>query len=221
MTSDASVCLSGIGCDAWLPGLACMDAGYGGESARRIWKSIYEENCFFKHRNVNPFSLDSLCFEERIFYRAISGLHTSINVHLSAAFPVNKHSDHFAHNADEFVKRFAGNSDAALCLLLLLVLLLCLRRRRRRRRRSLSFCRSLPQLLCWSQMVIRFLCCSSDPTRDAGQPNYITNLYFLYLLELRALAKIGPYFMARVNWKSSGDSAATRDAIKDLLENVR
>jgi hypothetical protein len=89
--------------------IACIRAGYRGESARRIWKSIYEENCFFKHqKNVNPFSLDSLCYEERIFYRAISGLHTSINVHLCAAYPVSRHSDHFTHNVNEFVKRFSG-----------------------------------------------------------------------------------------------------------------
>ena len=85
-------------------------SGYRGESAHRVWKSIYEENCFFKHqKNVNPFSLDSLCYEERLFYRAISGLHTSINVHLCARYPVNRHSDHFTHNVNEFLKRFAGN----------------------------------------------------------------------------------------------------------------
>jgi hypothetical protein len=54
-----------------------------------------------------------------------------------------------------------------------------------------------------------------------GNENYIRNLYFLYLLELRALSKIAPYLMTRVNWQSSGDSAATREAIKNLLENVR
>lgn len=54
-----------------------------------------------------------------------------------------------------------------------------------------------------------------------GKQDYITNLYFVYLLELRALSKIEPYLMNRVNWQSSGDSTATKDAIKDLLKSVR
>lgn len=87
--------------------------GYRGESARKIWKSIYEENCFFKHPQKmsasNPFSLDNLCFEERIFYRAVSGLHTSINLHLSALYPVVKGSTKFSPNIKEFLRRFNGN----------------------------------------------------------------------------------------------------------------
>jgi len=42
---------------------------------RMIWDRIYDENCF-------KGSLDSMCLEERVFYRLISGLHASINIHI-------------------------------------------------------------------------------------------------------------------------------------------
>ena len=41
-----------------------------------IWKRIYEENCFVHNREPD------LCLEEKIFYKLISGLHTSINTHV-------------------------------------------------------------------------------------------------------------------------------------------
>ncbi|XP_015785740.1 ERO1-like protein beta [Tetranychus urticae] len=134
--------------------------GYKGESAHRIWRSIYEENCFLKsHRHKTPFSVDKMCYEERIFYRAISGLHSSINLHLCSAYLFMDGT--FTYNLQEFNKRFAGHED------------------------------------------------------------YIKNLYFLYLLELRALDKIDKYLLTKVNWLSSGDQNATREAIKNLLVTVR
>ena len=53
--------------------------GYTGYTATRIWDAIYEENCFKE-------SGDSQCFEERVFFRLISGLHTSIHSQLAAHF---------------------------------------------------------------------------------------------------------------------------------------
>ncbi len=50
--------------------------GYAGESAHRIWSSIYEENCFTREDS-------DTCTEKRIFYRLVSGLHASISTHLS------------------------------------------------------------------------------------------------------------------------------------------
>lgn len=52
--------------------------GYSGPSAHRVWKSIYEENCF----GISEFdSLHALsneqeeksCLEQRVYYRIISG----------------------------------------------------------------------------------------------------------------------------------------------------
>eukprot|EP01006_Ploeotia_vitrea_P046816 TRINITY_DN67063_c2_g7_i1.p1 TRINITY_DN67063_c2_g7~~TRINITY_DN67063_c2_g7_i1.p1 ORF type:complete len:429 (-),score=7.46 TRINITY_DN67063_c2_g7_i1:341-1603(-) len=50
--------------------------GYEGEEANRIWSAIYNENCFTT-------DLNSMCVEDRIFYRLMSGLHASISTHLS------------------------------------------------------------------------------------------------------------------------------------------
>lgn len=148
--------------------------GYSGTSAHRIWRSIYEENCFFSHPTAkqliskNAFSMpDNLCYEERIFYRAISGLHTSINIHLCSFYPQKSiaSATTFTLNVPEFTRRFKGKD------------------------------------------------------------NYLTNLYFVYMLELRALAKIDKYLINYVNWQSTNDAetsiATTRDAIKSLLRVLK
>lgn len=90
-------------------------AGYKGESAHRIWRSIYEENCFFKNgkSRLNPFSLDNVCYEERVFYRAISGLHSSINIHLCASYALMDGT--FTHNLKEFLRRFEGKLRVSYC----------------------------------------------------------------------------------------------------------
>ncbi len=53
--------------------------GYSGESAERIWRAIYEENCFAFLKDETLFK-DSLsgnhkdvCIEKQSFYRLISG----------------------------------------------------------------------------------------------------------------------------------------------------
>jgi ERO1-like protein alpha len=47
--------------------------GYAGPSARRVWRAMYEENCF---------GADA-CLEERVFARVLSGLHASISTHIA------------------------------------------------------------------------------------------------------------------------------------------
>jgi len=52
--------------------------GYTGDSATRVWKAIYDENCF----DV-PNHLDSeTCMEKRVYYKLISGLHASISTNV-------------------------------------------------------------------------------------------------------------------------------------------
>lgn len=82
--------------------------GYSGESAHRIWRSIYEENCFIR-QSLN--SNEDLCYEERLFYEAISGLHASINIHLCAEYPSNGLIKSFEPNLKEFLRRFDGHND--------------------------------------------------------------------------------------------------------------
>ncbi|CAL1542173.1 unnamed protein product [Lymnaea stagnalis] len=125
--------------------------GYKGPSPRRIWRSIYEENCFKPEKNYGygpeygaDLSLESsMCLEKRVFFRLISGLHTSINIHLcdQYLFPANNGfgASKWDHNLKEFQSRF-------------------------------------------------------DPELTNGQgPQRLKNLYFTYLIELRALAKAVPY----------------------------
>lgn len=86
--------------------------GYKGESANRIWRAIYQENCFVsKSHSSNPFITNELCYEERLFYEAISGLHSSINIHLCAEYPSCDLLNSFEPNLNEFEQRFANHTD--------------------------------------------------------------------------------------------------------------
>ncbi|KAJ3318423.1 hypothetical protein HDV06_000499 [Boothiomyces sp. JEL0866] len=55
-------------------------SGYAGESAARVWSSIYNENCF--DVTSNPLLLQDTCLEKQTFFKLISGLHTSISLHI-------------------------------------------------------------------------------------------------------------------------------------------
>uniref|UniRef100_A0A671VS82 ERO1-like protein alpha n=1 Tax=Sparus aurata TaxID=8175 RepID=A0A671VS82_SPAAU len=132
--------------------------GYRGPEAWQIWNSIYEENCFKPYtvrRPLIPNSfhsssgtrtfyswLEGQCVEKRAFYRLISGLHSSINIHLSARYLLDDSwfQKKWGHNVSEFRQRF-----------------------------------------------------DSELTAGEG-PKRLRNLYFLYLIELRALAKALPFF---------------------------
>lgn len=124
--------------------------GYKGKSAKRIWDSIYLENCFRPEKAksfdvyIQNGKLNDMCLEERVFYRAISGLHASINIHLTSIYLLSENSltdpnGEWGPNVAEFQRRF-----------------------------------------------------SSETTNGEG-PNWLRNLYFVYLLELKALAKAAPY----------------------------
>ena len=66
--------------------------GYAGESAKKVWGAIYNENCFgFQNElesaaspNINQeFQQEKqICTEEEVFYKLVSGLHTSISIHI-------------------------------------------------------------------------------------------------------------------------------------------
>nr|CAG4640721.1 EOG090X03A4 [Eulimnadia texana] len=153
--------------------------GYKGESAQRIWKAIYEENCFKPKRGYGPYidssNVGDLCLEKRAFYRAVSGLHTSINIHLCADY-LHGHGDTVFEVADTVSSGNWGPNPA--------------------------------------EFQRRF-----DPELTNGEgPKRLRNLYFLYLLELRALAKAAP-FLEHYDY-FTGDEGTDEDtklAISDLL----
>lgn len=149
--------------------------GYAGPSAHRIWRSIYQENCFKPSRTLGPYvdfsNIGDLCLEKRAFYRAVSGLHSSINIHLCARYLLSDSNGFevsaegvWGHNVDEFHRRF-------------------------------------------------------DPELTGGEgPKRLKNLYFLYTLELRALAKAAPYLESQEFF--TGNEEEDRDvkkAVMDLL----
>ncbi|CAJ2644900.1 unnamed protein product [Trifolium pratense] len=51
--------------------------GYTTPSARRIWDVVYSKNC-------PKYLSQESCQEEKILYKLISGLHSSISVHIAA-----------------------------------------------------------------------------------------------------------------------------------------
>ncbi|ODV94930.1 hypothetical protein PACTADRAFT_43436 [Pachysolen tannophilus NRRL Y-2460] len=61
--------------------------GYGGEQSFQIWKAIYEENCFYSSQKDNGLDKNDneidQCIEKQIFYKLVSGMHSSISTHLT------------------------------------------------------------------------------------------------------------------------------------------
>ncbi|XP_028398672.1 ERO1-like protein beta isoform X2 [Dendronephthya gigantea] len=87
---------------------------YKGESANRVWYSIYKENCFkvpnmYTEKYEASSMLNQMCLEKRVFYRVISGMHASINTHLSAQYLFKGNGfmkPEWRPNVEEFKKRF-------------------------------------------------------------------------------------------------------------------
>lgn len=63
-----------------------------------------------------------------------------------------------------------------------------------------------------------------DPSATNGQgPIWLKNLYFIYLVELRAIAKAAPYLEREVFFTSveSKDNEDTKNAVLDLLKTAK
>ncbi|KAJ4754603.1 Endoplasmic reticulum oxidoreductin-1 [Rhynchospora pubera] len=57
--------------------------GYSGPSARRIWDAIYKENCA-------KYPSKESCSEQKVLYKLISGLHSSISVHIASDYLIDE-----------------------------------------------------------------------------------------------------------------------------------
>ncbi|KAH9978619.1 endoplasmic oxidoreductin [Lactifluus volemus] len=55
--------------------------GYVGVSAHRVWRAIYEENCFGESE-TSLSKMSEQCLEKKVYYKVISGLHASISTHI-------------------------------------------------------------------------------------------------------------------------------------------
>lgn len=147
--------------------------GYSGEAAHRVWNTIYNEMCFHpetedKTMYLTSNTAKSMCLEKRAFYKLVSGLHSSIAVHLCSSYLLKEGGVQedavWGRNFEEFKRRF-----------------------------------------------------SPESTENEG-PERLKNIYFLYLVELRAVAKIAP-FLEGLEF-SIGDAAGQDEEFRDLAEEV-
>jgi len=76
--------------------------GYSGYNATKIWQAIYKENCF-------PGTFRDQCFEERVFYRLISGFHSSTTVHICEFHQSS--GGQWEPNVPMYLARFGGFPD--------------------------------------------------------------------------------------------------------------
>ncbi|KAL2633645.1 hypothetical protein R1flu_005124 [Riccia fluitans] len=65
--------------------------GYIGPSPKRVWDAIYQQNCF---RQVDR----DTCAEARVLFRLISGLHTSISIHIAADYLLDEATNKWGAN---------------------------------------------------------------------------------------------------------------------------
>ncbi|XP_073280766.1 endoplasmic reticulum oxidoreductin-1-like [Primulina huaijiensis] len=67
--------------------------GYTGESARRIWNAIYSENC-------PKYTSGEICPERSVLYKLISGLHSSISIHISSDYLLDETKNLWGRNLE-------------------------------------------------------------------------------------------------------------------------
>ncbi|XP_063695477.1 ero1-like protein [Culicoides brevitarsis] len=162
--------------------------GYKGESAHKIWRSIYLENCFmpYKPRKTSnvliPFmemaAGNGVCLEQRAFYRMVSGLHSSINIHLCRNYLLSEKRDALG---------FGGSAQGE-----------------------------------WGPNIDEFERRFSPQTTDNEGSYWLRNLYFAYLVELRALEKITPYLEKEYYYTGySSEDEEVKNAIMDLLNVIK
>ncbi|KAI3755693.1 hypothetical protein L1987_55499 [Smallanthus sonchifolius] len=65
--------------------------GYTGPSARRIWDAVYSETC-------KKYSSGESCPEKNVLYKLISGLHSSISVHIATDYLLDENTNQWGAN---------------------------------------------------------------------------------------------------------------------------
>lgn len=83
--------------------------GYRGKNAERVWNAIYDANCF---ESGNP-SLEpswGTCMERKLFYKVISGLHSSISTHIATRYLCERRKK-WVVEKPQFMNRVAHSQD--------------------------------------------------------------------------------------------------------------
>uniref|UniRef100_A0A7N0RE63 Endoplasmic reticulum oxidoreductin 1 n=1 Tax=Kalanchoe fedtschenkoi TaxID=63787 RepID=A0A7N0RE63_KALFE len=78
--------------------------GYTGPSARRIWVAVYTENC-------PKYPSEEFCQEKKILYKLISGLHSSISVHIAVDYLLDKATNLWGQNMTLMYDRVLKHPD--------------------------------------------------------------------------------------------------------------
>ena len=65
--------------------------GYSGQSADKVWRAIHEDNCFLSEADECTLTTD-----QRVYNRIISGMHSSISIHIAHSYCLEMDSDHIA-----------------------------------------------------------------------------------------------------------------------------
>ncbi|KAH8852104.1 ERO1-like protein alpha [Schistosoma japonicum] len=158
--------------------------GYKGPASNRIWYMVYNENCFNEDSIAYGASYlgpsQSSCLEKRAFYRMISGLHSSISIHLSYRYPLSLFARYQSISRD-----YDSNNPG------------------------------------WGPNLEEFRR-RFDPSIVPDGLTRLRNLYFTYLVELRALAKAAPYLMKQTYFTGDEEmDKETRSVVTDFLQIIQ
>ncbi|CEQ41315.1 SPOSA6832_03046, partial [Sporobolomyces salmonicolor] len=132
--------------------------GYAGASSTRVWKAIYEENCFTPVPFIDPsrsVSEGGSGFAPLTRRRASIGLHASISVHI----------------CDDYLDQTTGQ---------------------------------------WAPNLDCFI------TRIGQHPERLENMYFTYVLLLRALSRSGPQLLRTL--EDTASDPGTTEALRELVD---
>ncbi|KAF9672997.1 hypothetical protein SADUNF_Sadunf11G0102500 [Salix dunnii] len=78
--------------------------GYVGPSARRIWDAVYSENC-------PKYPSGEICQEKKVLYKLISGLHSSISIHIAADYLLDESTNKWGQNPELMYDRVLRYPD--------------------------------------------------------------------------------------------------------------
>ena len=77
--------------------------GYSGQSADKVWRAIHEDNCFQQNDDHDITNEDTstpgyctLETEQRVYNKIISGMHSSISLHIAHSYCLEMDTDHIA-----------------------------------------------------------------------------------------------------------------------------
>jgi hypothetical protein len=162
--------------------------GYAGPSAVRIWKAVYDQNCFHG-------SVEDMCSEERVFYRLLSGLQTSINTHIAMTY-----GDGTGSRRDLYTQSSGHGGDAGTP----------------GGTPSASSAPPPPAALILTPGLRPNV--DMYVSRIARYPDRLSNLYFAYLFLVRALAKAAPLLHhLPFTTGNATEDAATQALLSHLL----